>query len=165
MFQGSNQGAVSQIGEDPEVFAYRLSVRAVLHSEVGTMVDVFRPYTIGPMRTFSLLLITMLCVTTASAQTPPSARTDTAAVHDQCLLTTTLEEWTALGLSAEQVKEAQAIQTSCKTDCLAVSGGNSSPQALSPVIVEKHRERIRELLGEERYAKWLDLCRKRPADG
>jgi hypothetical protein len=111
------------------------------------------------------LLTALLFFTAASAQTPQPARADTAAVHDQCLLTTTTEEWTALGLSAEQVKEVQAVQTSCKTDCMAVSDGKVSPQALSPAIVEKHRERIRELIGEERYAKWLDLCRKRPADG
>src|SRR6187401_1203281 len=106
------------------------------------------------MRTFTLLLTSLLLVATASAQTPQPARTDTSAVIDQCLLTTTPEEWTALGLSAEEVKEVKAVQTDCKTDCMAAHDGAGSTQALSPAIVAKHRDRIRALLGDARYTKW-----------
>jgi hypothetical protein len=116
------------------------------------------------MRNIILPIVTVLGILQATAQTNTPAPVDPG-FDAQCLLATTTEEWVALGLTTEEVEKAKAIQTECKTDCVAVEEHKAGPEKLSAPIVALHRERLREMLGEERYQRWLTLCAKRPSDG
>jgi len=92
----------------------------------------------------------------ASAQTPAAQRADTLA--SECLLNTDERAWSSLGLTTEQVSQVRAIQTECKTDCVALNKEAARDGAMSPAILAKHQERIQNVLTQEQYGKWLEWC-------
>lgn len=116
------------------------------------------------MRSNVFIIALALSGVTATAQVSP-AKPDTGTLYDECLLSTTVEDWGALGLTSEQVQQVQAIQTACKTDCAATPETGTRDSKMSEAIMEKHRERIQKILGDAQYDKWLQWCGKRPIGG
>jgi len=102
-------------------------------------------------------------IANASAQ-PPDTQQPTL-TSDECLLNTTDETWTAMGLSSEQVEQVMAIQTLCQTDCTAMQERGGSDPALAQAMLEKHRETIRGILSKDQHAKWIAWCAERPVKG
>ena len=82
-------------------------------------------------------------------------------VDTECLLITSEQDWTAIGLNAQQVQEVRAVQTDCKTDCLVNKESAPQDPQLGQAILGKHKERVRRIVGEELYAKWLKWCSER----
>ncbi len=116
------------------------------------------------MRSKVFIIAVVLFSATATAQVSPT-KPDTGTIHDQCLLSTTVEDWNSLGLTSEQVQQVQAIQTACKTDCTATPETGTRDPKLSEAIMEKHRERFQKVLGDAQYEKWLEWCTTRPIGG
>lgn len=104
----------------------------------------------------------LLCAGPLVAQTAAAVPQDSTHVSLDCLLGTKAEEWSALGLSAEQQAQVQAIQTGCETDCVAFKESGNSDPAMSHAIVVKHQERIGKILSKEQYDQWIAMCRTRP---
>ena len=95
-------------------------------------------------------------LTAARAQAPATQPADT--LDSECLMNTDEQAWSALGLTAEQVRQVRGIQTECKTDCVAMNKEAAREGAMSPAILAKHQERIQKVLTPEQYAKWLVWC-------
>jgi hypothetical protein len=119
------------------------------------------------MRTFILLLLATLAYGPAAAQTGMDA--DSLKVdhlsNEACLLAMTDEEWTALGISTEQLDAVRSVQTACKTDCLATPPGAAESGRLSKATLVKHTEAIQRILSAEQFDKWSTWCSERPSKG
>jgi len=113
-----------------------------------------------------LISVAVVLMSTASvtAQIEPKAP-QPVLVADECVLSTTAEDWTAIGLTAAQVADVQAIQTQCKTDCIALKETGGSDPAMGKGMLEKHRSHIQAVLTAEQYEKWLVWCSTRPSHG
>lgn len=96
------------------------------------------------------------------AQPTGHATPDTTHVSEECLLGMKAQEWGALGLTAAQIEQVQAIQTDCKTDCVALKEATATDPAMSRAALEKHQERIGTILTKEQYDKWIVWCKERP---
>lgn len=96
------------------------------------------------------------------AQSTGRATPDTTHVSEECLLGMKAQEWGALGLTAEQITQVQAVQTDCKTDCVALKQTAATDPAMSHAALEKHQERIGRILTKEQYDKWIAWCKERP---
>lgn len=114
-------------------------------------------------RILHTIAVTLLCASSLIAQVTPPPQP--ALVHDDCVLATTAEDWTAMGLTTAQVEEVQAVQTECKTACVALKETGREDPAMSQAMLEKHRERIRTVLTKEQYDKWVAWCSTRPSRG
>jgi hypothetical protein len=114
-----------------------------------------------------LIMILALVLTSAASAyaQPPDTEQPVQLASDVCLLNTTDEAWTALGLSAEQLEQVKSVQTLCETDCTAMQESGQSDPALAQAMLDKHRENIRSVLTKEQYDKWLTWCDDRPAKG
>ncbi len=111
------------------------------------------------MRT-TIMILTMLLVSGLHAQTdslPPMP-------DPQCLMATEEETWLALDLTSEQLQGAKALQTACATDCSTVKGAGEDAVALQGVM-DKYLTEMREVLGEEKFQRWVEWCDRRPAKG
>ncbi len=95
------------------------------------------------------------------AQPIGRAAPDTTHVGAECLLGMSIQEWGALGLTAAQIEQVQAIQTECKTDCVALKQNKATGPAMSRAALEKHQERIGRILTKEQYDKWIVWCKER----
>lgn len=79
-----------------------------------------------------------------------------------CLLHTTAEEWSTLHVTQEQLDQVKAIQTDCKTDCMAPKEeGVAKDPETSRALLMKHEERLRAVLNADQYGQWLKLCEQR----
>jgi hypothetical protein len=110
-----------------------------------------------------IIALALASITTSYAQPPDTQQP--LLTSDECMLNTTEETWTALGLTSEQLDQVKAIQTLCQTDCTALQERGGSDPAMAQAMLEKHRENIRTVLSKDQYAKWLDWCGERPTKG
>lgn len=95
----------------------------------------------------------------------PSQQPESMPANHECLLNTTDEVWSAVGLSGEQLKEVRSIQTLCQTDCTALQERGGSDPALAEAMLQKYREDVRKLLTKDQFDQWNSWCDKRPAKG
>lgn len=116
------------------------------------------------MKHLIILLLAMASQVSIKAQ-PPGTQKQSIPFTDECLLNTTDETWTSMGLAPEQIEEVKAIQTLCETDCTAMQETGKRDPALAQAMLEKHRENIRAVLSKEQYDKWQTWCEQRPAKG
>ncbi|MEZ4791552.1 MAG: hypothetical protein R2811_16255 [Flavobacteriales bacterium] len=105
--------------------------------------------------TACLLLCSMAAV---HAQTGATVEPDA-----QCLFATDEATWMSLQLTSEELDQVQALQTACTTDCTSKKSA-SDPVTLG-AIMDKYVADVRKVLGEERYLKWVQWCKERPAKG
>ena len=110
----------------------------------------------------STIVIAFISAASATAQTTPAAPNNKVSVNDECLLATDAVEWTAIGLTSDQVKRVQGIQTDCKTDCAVISETGVKDATTSRSALEKHEARIRKVLSLDQYNKWIEWCSQRP---
>ena len=111
------------------------------------------------MQRFLLPVVVVLMSTIAQAQTPAQSP------DEPCLLATDKDTWLALGLSADQVEQVSSIQTTCKTDCAAVSETGERDARTAAAVLEQHQERVRMLLTEKQYDAWQAWCSERTTRG
>ena len=100
-----------------------------------------------------------------NAQNTPFPVADSTLVSTDCLLGMQEQEWSAMGLTSAQIAQVQAVQTECKTACKAPEVGTTAGPAMSRTLLEKHQERIGQLISKEQYDKWIVYCKQRPGDG
>lgn len=113
-----------------------------------------------------LIMILALVLTSASsAYAQPPDTQQPLVTADECMLNTTDETWTAMGLTSEQLDQVKAIQTLCQTDCTAMQERGGSDPAMAQAMLEKHRENIRTVLSKDQYDNWLAWCGERPTKG
>lgn len=112
-----------------------------------------------------IMIIALALASMANAYAQPPDTQQPLLTSDECLLNTSDEAWSALGLNTEQLEQVKAIQTLCQTDCMAIQETGESDPALAQAMLEKHRENIRAVLTKEQYDKWLAWCDQRPAKG
>ncbi len=108
------------------------------------------------------LVIALFSTGPLMAQQTGNTTHDTTHVSEECLLGMKALEWGALGLTAAQIAQVQAVQTDCKTDCVALKQKTTTAAAMSPAILEKHQERIGRILTKKQYDKWIAFCKERP---
>jgi len=116
------------------------------------------------MKHLIILLFAMAPLLSLKAQ-PPGMQKQSLPYSDECLMTTTDEAWTSIGLTPQQLEEVRAIQTLCETDRTALQETGERDPELAQAMLEKHRENIRAVLSREQYEKWQQWCDKRPAKG
>ena len=116
---------------------------------------------------YHFILIAALALTPFASvySQAPSQQPQSMLTSNECLLTTTDEVWTSLGLSAEQLEKVKSIQTICQTDCVALQEGGGSDPALAEAMLQKHREDMRATLTKDQYDKWIEWCEQRPTKG
>ncbi len=119
------------------------------------------------MKTFSILLLALVSCINLSAQTGMDA--DSLKVdhlsNEACLLAMTDEQWTALGITTDQLDQVRSVQTACKTDCMATTPGAKESGRLSKATLVKHTQAIQGILTAEQFEKWSTLCAERPTKG
>ena len=71
----------------------------------------------------------------------------------------------ALDLTTQQLEEVQAIQTICKTDCLAISETGERDASTAAAVLEQHEEKVRKVLTAEQYTNWRAWCEDRTTRG
>lgn len=103
----------------------------------------------------------LLFTAAVSAQVTPD--TAPTAGAEPCILATKEADWMGLGLSSAQVKQVMAVQTNCKTDCGNTQTSERPSGKLNQAAIEKHEERVREILDQEQFKKWQEWCEKRPS--
>lgn len=111
-----------------------------------------------------IILFAMAPLLSLQAQ-PPGMQKQSIPYTDECLLNTTEETWSAVGLTPEQIEEVMTIRTLCETDCTALQQTGERDPELAHAMLEKHRENLRAVLSREQYDKWQKWCEKRPAKG
>jgi hypothetical protein len=104
----------------------------------------------------SLLLV--CSVASLQAQTEPTVEPDA-----QCLFATDDATWMSLKLTTDELQQVRSLQTACKTDC--TSKENASDPVTVGAVMDKYVTDVRTVLGEERYAQWVQWCKERPAKG
>ncbi len=81
------------------------------------------------------------------------------------MLATDKEAWMALELTSAQVEQVESLQTACVTDCTSVPEGGKRDPSTSGALVEQYTERVRKVLTEEQFKKWLVWCEERTVRG
>jgi hypothetical protein len=105
-------------------------------------------------------VLLFFAATVAAQVTPDPAPQPT---DEPCILATTEAEWMGLGLNAAQIKQVMAIQTNCKTDCGNTQISAQPSGKLNHAAIEKHEERVREIMDADQFRKWKEWCEKRPS--
>ena len=108
-----------------------------------------------------MFLGALLLAAAASAQVTPDPAPRPAA--DPCILSTTEADWMGIGLTAAQIKQVMAVQTNCKTECGNTQTSDRPSGKLNQAAIEKHEEKLLEILGEDQFHKWKEWCEKRPS--
>ena len=65
--------------------------------------------------------------------------------------------WTSIGLSADQKKQVQDVQASCK------AGYNTAKPDEKASSVARHEEKLKSILTPEQYPKWSKWCAQEAA--
>ncbi|MEO8067837.1 MAG: hypothetical protein ABI599_09115 [Flavobacteriales bacterium] len=111
------------------------------------------------VRILILLALLVASATCATAQTPVPDQKD---LGSACILATDATVWASLGLSEEQLKKVQSIQTQCKTDCVTGQESGEVAPELAGAALKRHEEDVEKILTEEQYNKWMKWCSERP---
>lgn len=137
------------------------------------MKNLFLPAALVLMSTAAIAQSTPYPVKTT---TPAPIGTATAGTIDDCVSRTTPENWTSLGLSAEQLSKVREIQASHRKECAAhdetkahETKANETKMTENQTadakakMMDKHEGKIKEVLTAEQYGKWLTWCAEQPA--
>lgn len=108
------------------------------------------------MRTI-LLLLFVCGVTWAQAQEVVPA----TPLAPNCLMATTVEEWSRTGANSDQVEQLRALQSRCHTDCTSEDGTRKEDEAMIAVL-RKYEEEVARILSSEQFARWKTWCAERP---
>ena len=118
-------------------------------------------------RTLLPAVVVLMSATTATAQSALVAANTTetvsaaVAVSDDCVMKTSAEAWTSLGLSKDQLTKVQEIQSVHRKECGAMKAEEKAEDKAE--LAEKHQSQIKEVLTADQYNKWLAWCAQQPA--
>lgn len=106
------------------------------------------------------IAVALCCMTAAVAQSTPTTPATTpqsnGVTHD-CIMSTDAQAWASLGLTTDQTKRVQEIQTQCKKECDAMKG-DANYERMRQSTLDKHDAAIRSALSPEQYTKWVAWC-------
>ncbi|MCC6839156.1 MAG: hypothetical protein IT230_03260 [Flavobacteriales bacterium] len=91
-----------------------------------------------------------LCITGVQAQDEPARPGAYKAAHE-CLVTATDADWNSLELTADQVAKVKEIQAEYQK----ARSGDANAQVPT---ADKVAEKLKAVLGPERYEKYVDWC-------
>lgn len=80
---------------------------------------------------------------------------------DDCMVRTTSDAWSSLGLSADQLTKVQDIQATHRKECVAAKKDKSMSDKAGMC---KHDAQIKEVLTADQYTKWQAWCAKQPSN-
>lgn len=106
-----------------------------------------------------IALALLFCTYTATAQVDQP--TTLPSPTPSCILNTPEEAWVGIGLTAEEVEQVQGIQTVCETECTSLEETGQYNLEKNAAVLQLYHDKVRAVLGEERYSAWQNWCAKR----
>ncbi|MCB9165686.1 MAG: hypothetical protein H6590_03355 [Flavobacteriales bacterium] len=110
------------------------------------------------MRTIIMLALA-LCTQQVAAQEEPI--TPLPSGTPGCILNTPKEAWVGIGLSSAEVEKVMDLQTVCETECTSLNETGRYDLEKNAAVLNLYHDKLRALVGDEHYDKWLDWCAKR----
>jgi hypothetical protein len=105
------------------------------------------------MRKMIITISTCLIAVGAIAQADTTRTYTSGDPREQCLMATG-GDWGKLGLTQEQIRAVNEIQSTCMQDCVAAKEGGANVSA----VLDRHVAQLRKVLDPEQFERWTAWC-------